>query len=125
MTKNEPILQEEQASQVTIGKNVGYEKGAKMIKDYHDLHGENRCHFVGRNILEKLLNQPDCIGINIYKALNDKGAQTYVFVGVDSTGKVILEYTAVNDNGDLASETGIVANQFLPKAGWWSWGSSK
>jgi hypothetical protein len=121
MTKNETLLHEEKVPQITVGEHIGFEKGAKMIKDYYDLHGENSCHFVGKNILEKLLSQPECIGINMYKALNDKGAQTYVFIGVDNTGKAILEYTAVNDNGDLAKEAGIVANKFSPRAGWWSW----
>lgn len=123
MTKSNTLLQDETAIQPTIGENIGYEKGAKMVKDYCDTYGENICHFVGKNILEKLLSQPDCVGINMYKALNDKGAQTYVFVGMDSTGKAILEYTAVNDNGGLAKEYGIVANKFSRRAseGWWSW----
>ena len=125
MTKQETLLlQEEITPHATIGKHIGFEKGARMIKDYYDLHGENSCHFVGRNILEKMLSQPDCIGINMYKALNDKGVQTYVFIGVDSTGKAILEYTYVNDNGDLGKQTGIVANQFSPRPGWWSWGGT-
>ncbi|MFT3950287.1 MAG: hypothetical protein QM763_25195 [Agriterribacter sp.] len=123
MTKSNTFLQDEPAIQSTIGENIGYEKGAKMVKDYVDAYGETSCHFVGKNILEKLLNQPDCIGINMYKALNDKGAQTYVFVGMDNAGKPILEYTAVNDNGGLAKEYGIVANKFSRRAneGWWSW----
>lgn len=123
MTKSNTLLQEETAIQATIGENIGYEKGAKMVKDFVDAHGETSCHFVGKNILEKLLSQQDCIGINMYKALNDKGDQTYVFIGIDNTGKAILEYTAVTENGGLAKEYGIVANKFLRRAneGWWSW----
>lgn len=121
MTKNETLLHNEAVSQINVGEHIGFEKGAKMIKDYYDLKGENSCHFVGKNILEKILNQPECVGINMYKALNDKGVQTYVFIGVDTTGKAILEYTAVNDNGDLTKQNGIVANKFSPRAGWWSW----
>lgn len=104
-----------------VGEHIGYEKGAKMIKDYYDVHGANSCHFVGRNIIEKILAQPDCIGINVYKALNDKGEQTYVFIGVDTNGKAILEYTAINDGGNLAKEIGLITNKFSPRPGWWSW----
>ncbi|MBX3254466.1 MAG: hypothetical protein KF862_10025 [Chitinophagaceae bacterium] len=121
MTKKDVLVQTPQLPHANVGQHIGFEKGAKMIKDFYDLHGENSCHFVGRNILEKLLSQPDCVGINIYKALNDRGAQTYVFIGVDSTGKAILEYTYVNDNGELDKVPGIVANYFSPRPGWWSW----
>lgn len=111
----EPILH------ANIGEHIGYEKAAKMVKDYYDAKGENSCHFVGRNIIEKILAQPDCIGINIYKALNDFGKQTYVIIGVDSTGKAILEYTAINDGGNLSKEIGLITNKFSPKPGWWTW----
>jgi len=121
MTQKDVLVQDTQTLHPSIGEHIGYEKGAKMIKDYYDAYGPSNCHFVGKNILEKLINQPDCIGINVYKALNDKGEQTYVFIGVDSTGKALLEYTAVNDNGDLAKEIGLVTNKFSPKPGWWQW----
>ncbi|MBX2923585.1 MAG: hypothetical protein KF746_15390 [Chitinophagaceae bacterium] len=121
MTQKDVLTSIPQIPHANVGQHIGYEKGAKMIKDYFDLHGENSCRFVGRNILEKMLSQPDCIGINIYKALNDQGVQTYVFVGVDSAGKAILEYTYVNDGGELDKVPGIVANQFSPRPGWWSW----
>jgi hypothetical protein len=61
----------------------------------------------------------------MYKALNAKGEQTYVFIGVDKYGKAILEYTAVNDNGSLSQEIGMIANKFLPQNpddGWFAWG---
>ncbi|MGN6437441.1 MAG: hypothetical protein ACTHMM_12955 [Agriterribacter sp.] len=121
MTQKDVLVQDPQTLHANIGEHIGYEKGAKMIKDYFDAYGPSNSHFVGKNILEKLINQPDCIGINVYKALNDKGEQTYVFIGVDSTGKALLEYTAVNDNGDLAKEIGLVTNKFSPKPGWWQW----
>ncbi|MFT4017086.1 MAG: hypothetical protein QM668_09005 [Agriterribacter sp.] len=121
MTKNNNLLQETPVSLENIGENIGFEKGAKMVKDYYDLHGETHCHFVGKSILEKLLNQPECVGITIYKALNDKGVDTYVFIGVDSNGKAILDYTAVNYQGDLKKEYGIVANRFSKREQWFTW----
>ncbi len=121
MTQKETLVKNPGISLAEIGEHIGFEKGAKMVKDYYDAFGENSCHFVGRNILLKMLEQPDCVGVNMYKALNDQGNPTYVFVGVDSTGKAILEYTAVNDGGNLAKEIGLVTNRFSKKDGWWSW----
>lgn len=114
MTRNDLLAQQDQLLHEAVGEHVGFEMGAKMVKDYYDSFGENQAHFVGRNIIEKILAQPDCTGIKIYKALNAKGDQTYVFVGIDKRGKAILEYTVVNDDGTLSKEVGIVANRFLP-----------
>ncbi|HRN55545.1 MAG TPA: hypothetical protein PLL71_03795 [Agriterribacter sp.] len=124
MTKNDVLTQQGQRLHENIGEHIGFELGAKMVKDYYDSFGENKAHFVGRTIIEKILAQPDCIGINMYKALNTKGEQTYVFVGVDKHGKAILEYTAVNDNGSLSTEIGLVVNRFAPPQpgdGWFEW----
>ncbi|HTN07889.1 hypothetical protein [Agriterribacter sp.] len=124
MTKNDVPVQQSQRLHENIGEHIGFELGAKMVKDYYDSFGENKAHFVGRTIIEKILAQPDCIGINMYKALNAKGEQTYVFVGVDRFGKAILEYTAVNDNGTLSKEIGMIANKFSPQKpgdGWFEW----
>jgi hypothetical protein len=125
MTRKDVHVQENRYLHENIGEHIGLEMGAKMVKDYYDSFGENKAHFVGRTIIEKILAQPDCIGINMYKALNAKGEQTYVFIGVDKYGKAILEYTAVNDNGSLSQEIGMIANKFLPQNpddGWFAWG---
>lgn len=125
MTKKDIQVLQHQRLHENIGEDVGLEMGAKMVKDYYDRYGENSIHFVGRNILEKMLAQPNCTGINMYKALNSKGEQTYVFVGVDNQGKSILEYSVINDNGTLTKEIGMIANRFLPRdpdEGWFAWG---
>ena len=124
MTKNDVLVQQSQCLHENIGEHIGFELGAKMVKDYYDSFGENKAHFVGRTIIEKMLAQPDWIGINMYKALNAKAEQTYVFVGVDKRGKAILEYTTVTDNGTLSKEIGRVVNKFSPQKpgeGWFEW----
>jgi len=124
MTKNDVLTQQAQGLHANVGEHIGIELGAKMVKDYYDAVGETTCHFVGKTIIEKIIAQPDCIGINMYKALNAKGEQTYVFVGVDSRGKAILDYSSVNDEGNLSKEIGLVANKFSPQQpgeGWFEW----
>lgn len=114
MTKNDVLLKKEPMVNEFVGEDIGYEKGSQMVRDYYDQFGDKRPHFVGRHIIEKVLSQPDCVGINLYKALNDKGEQTYVMVGVNQNGECIFEYPVVNDNGALSKAIGIVANKFLP-----------
>ncbi len=118
MTKNEVLTQDSQLLHAKVGDHIGHEMGAKMIKDYFDKFNEGGAHFVGRVILERILNQPGCIGINIYKALDEKSQKTYVLVGVNQDGTPILEVTAVNAAGELRKDEGIVADR-NSKLGWW------
>jgi hypothetical protein len=110
--KNEPLVH------ANVGEHIGYELGAKMIKDYFDTYNEVGSQFVGRNILEKILEQPNCIGIRIFKALNENGEKTYVITGVDESGKPILELTAVNPSGELSKNEAIIADRNI-NMGWW------
>jgi hypothetical protein len=95
----------------TVGEHIGYDLGVKMVKDYYDQYGEGGAQFVGKNIIQQIIDQPNCIGINIYKALNEKGQKTYVLVGLDIENQPILEITAVNPNGELKTQEGIVADR--------------
>lgn len=46
---------------------------------------------------ERILKQPDAVGIRIYPAINETGAVTYVLVGVDAKGNDMV-------NGELSEE---------------------
>jgi hypothetical protein len=118
MYKKETIIREEQPLHANVGEHIGYELGAKMIKDYFDKYQESGSQFVGRNILEQILAQPGCIGIQIYKGLNETGQKSYVLTGVNKDGHPILEITAVNPNGEIKKEEGIVADRNVEKIGW-------
>ncbi len=53
--------------------------------------GEIKANFYGRDIIEKILHQPDCIGIRIYNAINPvTGKLDVVLVGADADQKDIL-----------------------------------
>ncbi len=115
MLKNEALI--EKTLHAGIGEHIGYELGAKMVKDYCDKYQEAGAQFVGRNILEKILDQPGCIGIKIFKALNEAGEKTYVLTGVNQEGNAMFELTTVAPNGELAKCDGIVADR--NKGGGW------
>lgn len=111
-TEIEKILDE------TVGEHIGYDLGVKMVKDYYDAFGEGGAQFVGRNILEQILAQPGCIGINIYKGLNEKAEKTYVLVGLNKENEPILEVTGVNINGQINTQEGIIADRNKVVQGW-------
>lgn len=110
MLKKEALIETKRLD-ANVGEHIGYELGAKMIKDYFDKYQEGGSQFVGRNILDQILAQPGCVGIKIFKALNEEGEKTYVLTGVDQEGNLQLEITAVNPNGEMKKQEGIVADR--------------
>ena len=121
MLKKEALI-EEKILHANIGEHIGYELGAKMVKDYCDKFQEAGSQFVGRNILDQILAQPGCIGIKIFKALNEAGEKTYVLTGVNQEGQEMLEVTAVNPFGEIKKQEGIVADR-NERDGWYDWSS--
>ena len=111
MLKSNIEIQEQKLVDETVGKHIGYDLGVKMVKDYFDKFGEGGAQFVGKNIIQEIITQPGCIGINIYKALNEEGSKTYVLVGLDKENNPILNYTAVNIDGQIKRTEGIVADR--------------
>ena len=111
MLKSNIEIQEQKLVDETVGEHIGYDLGVKMVKDYFDRLGEGGAQFVGKNIVQEIISQPGCIGINIYKALNEEGSKTYVLVGLDKENNPILNYTAVNIDGQIKTNEGIVADR--------------
>jgi len=118
MLKSNVEIQEQNLVDETSGEDIGFELGAKMVKDFYDATGIGNAQFVGKNIIEKILNQPECIGINIYNALNEKGEKTYVLVGLDKENNPILNISAVNLEGQIKHIDGIVADRSKVYQGW-------
>lgn len=119
MLNKESNQKEEIRIDANVGEHIGYEVGAKMIKDYHDKHNDNGYQFIGRNIIEQMITQPGCIGLNIFKGLNESGEKTYVLTGVKENGQPLLEVTAVNKQGEIHFKEGIVADRNVQVKGWY------
>lgn len=118
MLKSNVEIRDEKLLDETVGEHIGYDLGVKMVKDYYTEYGEGNAQFVGKNILEKILNQPECVGINIYKALNENKEKTYVLVGIDKNNNPILQNSSVSVNGVIESFEGIVADRNKVVQGW-------
>ncbi len=114
MAKNQTLVKPVAA----IGEEIGLELGKKMINDYQEANANDVFFYsIGRNIIDQVLAQPGCAGIRLYNAYNEMGEKTLVYVGLNKEGKVITQYTCVNNEGLLSSEKGIVADRILTGGG--------
>jgi hypothetical protein len=95
-----------------IGEEISHELAADFIKAYQESNtGEIRGYQIGRNIIDQILTQPGCVGMRFYYGLNEAGAKTLVYVGVDADGKDIVKRTVVMSNGALVHADGIMADR--------------
>jgi len=112
---NKELLVKSHADFATVGEQISHELAAKMVKDHHDTHSvdESNSYYIGKNIIDQMLAQPGCVGIRFFDAINEAGKKTLVYVGIDSKGKSIIEYSAVNDHGKLAVVEGMASDRVL------------
>jgi hypothetical protein len=108
------VIEQQRSYTPDIGKDIGYEAGAKMIKRHFDENPDDVvAHFMGRNAIEQILAQPGCIGIRTFHGLNEMGIRQLILVGVDKTGSNILNITE-RQNGRVNTKPGIVMGQARP-----------
>lgn len=109
------VIEQKKGFSAEVGEDIGFELGAKMIKNYYDQNQDDvLAHFMGRNMIEAILAQPGVVGIRMFHALNDIGIKQIVLVGVDADGNNILNYSEVGENGELIRRKGIVADRSRP-----------
>ena len=106
------VYEQKKGYSAEVGEDIGYEKGAKMIKSYFDQNPDDiLAHFMGRNMIEAILAQPGVVGMRMFYALNEVGLKQLVMVGVDAKGNNVLHYDTVNAVGDIVRNNGIVADR--------------
>ncbi len=106
------VIEQKKGYSAEVGEDIGFEKGAKMIKNYYDQNQDDvLAHFMGRNMIDAILAQPGAIGIRMFHAINEIGLKQMVLVGVDEKGANITGYTTIGENGELIKNKGIVADK--------------
>jgi hypothetical protein len=99
----------------TIGEEITQELGTQMVKDYGKAHPNDvRSYMIGKEILNQILAQPGCAGIQFYNAINELGQKTLVYVGLDQNGKQMVNYSVVTTDAKIQMEKGIVADRAVP-----------
>jgi hypothetical protein len=97
-----------------VGEDIGLNEGLELVNAFRAANPEaTPGYFIGRNIIDQILNQPGCVGINFRKCLTETNEEHLVYTGVDAEGKDILSYSVVNNTGDIVKEDGIVADRVI------------
>lgn len=105
------VIEQEKGYHANVGKDIGFEAGAKMIKRHFDENPDDViAHFMGKNIIEEILAQPGCVGVRFFYGLNETGIRQLVLAGVDKDGNNILEFDVVGEDGKIFKRRGIVAD---------------
>ncbi len=99
-----------------VGEDIGLTEGKQLVKAFQEANPDAvKGYYIGRNILDQILSQPGCVGINFRKCLTNLNEEHLVYTGVDAEGKDILEYSVVTKTGDVVKQNGIVADRiYLP-----------
>jgi hypothetical protein len=105
---NQELLSKEQAISPNAIEEVSLELIAKMIKNHHDKVGNDQSHAfsIGKDEIEKILNQPGCSGIAFKEAITEEGVKTWIYAGVDAKGSDIIEVIAIDKSGKLDIQKG-------------------
>ncbi len=95
-----------------VGEDIGLSEGKQLVKAFREANTDATTgYYIGRNILDQILAQPGCVGINFRKCLTEMNQEHLVYTGVDEQGKDILEFSVVTNTGDLVKQNGIVADK--------------
>src|SRR5437899_1336018 len=95
-----------------VGEDIGLEEGKRLIQAFRESNPEaTQGYYIGRNIIDQILAQPGCVGINFRKCLTEMNEEHLVYTGVDADGKDIIEYSVVSSTGDITKQNAIVADK--------------
>ncbi|MEO8860533.1 MAG: hypothetical protein ABI358_03870 [Ginsengibacter sp.] len=113
MTKNTLV---ETKNLAEVGEDIGLSEGIKLVNAFKEANPSATAgYYIGRNILEQIMAQPGCVGINFRKCLTNMNEEHLVYTAVDADGKDILEYSVVTNTGDVVRHDAIVADRIM----WW------
>ncbi len=68
----------------TEGDQITLQEAAALTENYRNNNpGSPLAHYIGKDILQQIIDQRDCMGIRIYYGEEDNGTPALVFVGAD------------------------------------------
>ena len=95
-----------------VGEDIGLAEGIKLVNAFAAANPEaTKGYYIGRNVIDQILSQPGCVGINFRKCLTNLNEEHLVYTGVDADGKDIVEYAVVTNTGDIVKQNAIVADR--------------
>lgn len=84
------------------GAIITLAEGSEMTANYRETIniGETIGHAIGKNLVNAILNQTGCMGIRLYYAINNKGENQMVAVGVDANGDDMYQGVIVDETAN-------------------------
>ena len=66
--------------------SITLQEASEWTANYRDASaaGSTIAHFFGKDAIQAILNQSNCVGIRIYYALDEEGAKQLIVVGANS-----------------------------------------
>lgn len=99
-------------SVASIGEAIDHTLAQEMINNSAETYPDSyKSVIVGREIISEILAQPGCAGIRFFDAINEEGRKTMVYVGVDASGKTMVEKIVVDRAGAISTVPAIVADR--------------
>jgi hypothetical protein len=72
----------------TEGEEISLNDASAWTENYRNANsGSIKGHYFGRQHIESILEQTDCVGIRIYHGIDDQGNPCLIMVGVDADEK--------------------------------------
>lgn len=79
----------------TEGERITLAEGAALTAEYRRQNqGDILGQFIGKDLINEILAQSDCMGIRIYYGINSNGEKQLVVVGADSNEDDMLDIIA-------------------------------
>lgn len=78
----------------TEGEIITLAEGAAMTKEWRNSNSNGNAVTYGKDILNQLLEQSDCVGIRFHFAIDSDGKNTLVLTGVDADENDLLSLIA-------------------------------
>ena len=95
-----------------VGEDIGLTEGIQLVKAFSEANPDaTKGYYIGRNVIDQILAQSGCVGINFRKCLTNLNEEHLVYTGVDADGKDILEFSVVTNTGDVVKQDAIVADR--------------
>lgn len=70
------------------GEQVSLTDAARWTANYRSANpNATKAAFAGKNILNSILAQTGCMGVRMYRGIDDNGVDCVVLVGCDSNGR--------------------------------------
>jgi len=96
----------------SIGEEISPEMAADFVRSFKTANPDAISGYtVGRNIIDRILAQPGCVGLRFYNAINEIGQTTLVYAGVDARGNDIEKIVIVDATGNISEQHAIVADR--------------